>query len=193
MLVMLKPAEEATLLELNRAIRLTLNPPATPAEQRVAELGSLASLLNPLPPRAGVGFPRLPRKDYDRLRSATATSSATLVKRYGSWHAACYAAYGLQPDGRGTGPGRPWPSPYGRPAPKPYTREEVLAALRQCQHDLGRRASNNVYARWRRAKKKEAHRHGTTVRLPSLPVIYRYYPAARGGWNTALRDAGLKS
>jgi hypothetical protein len=192
MLVMIKPAEEATLVELNRAIRLTLNPPATPAEQRLAELGSLASLLNPLPPRAGFGFPTLARKDYDRLRPATATSSATLVKRHGSWHAACYAAYGLQPDGQWTGPGRPRPSPYGRPAPKPYTREEVLAALRQCQHDLGRRANNNVYERWRREKKKEAHRRGTTVRLPSAPVTYRHYPAARGDWNTALRDGGLQ-
>jgi hypothetical protein len=192
MLVMTKPTEDATLLELERAIRLTLNPPTTPAEQRLAELGPLASILNPLPPRAGFGFPTLPRKEYDRLRPATATSSAVLVKRYGSWHAACYAAFGLQPDGRWTGPGRPWPSSHGRPATKPYTREEILAALRQCQRDLDRRPTAKVYDRWRRAKQAGAHRRGTTIRLPSLPAIYRYFPAARGGWNSALRDAGLQ-
>jgi hypothetical protein len=43
MLVMTKPVEDSTLLELDRAIRLTLNPPAKPAEQRLAELGFLAA------------------------------------------------------------------------------------------------------------------------------------------------------
>jgi hypothetical protein len=192
MLVMTKPAEDATLLELDRAIRLTLNPPTTPAEQRLAELGSLASILNPLPPRPGFGFPTLPHKEYDRLRPATATSGSVLAKRYGSWNAACYAAYGLQPDGRWTGPGQPWPSSYGRPATKPYTRDEVHEALRQCQHDVDRRPTTKVYDRWRREKSADARRRGTKIRLPSPPVIYRCYPAARGGWNSALRDAGLQ-
>lgn len=191
-LAMTKPVDDSTLAELNRAIRLTLNPPASTAKQRLAELGFLASLLNPLPPRQGFGFPTLQRKEYDRLRPATATSSAALVKRYRSWSAACYAAYGLQPDGRWTGPGRPWPSQHGRPSIKPYTRPEVLTALRQCQRELGRRATDNVYARWRREKQKDALKRGTTVRLPSVPVIYRHYPAAHGGWNSALRDAGSK-
>lgn len=189
-LAMTKPVDDSTLAELNRAIRLTLNPPASPAEQRLAELGFLASLLNQLPPRQGFGFPALQRKEYDHLRPVTATSSAVLVKRYGSWSAACYAAYGLQPDGRWTGPGRPWPSPHGRPAIKSYTREEVLTALRRCQSDLDRRPTTNVYERWRREKQNDALKRGTTVRLPSVPVMYRHYPAARGGWNCALRDAG---
>jgi hypothetical protein len=192
MLVMTKPVEDSTLLKLDRAIRLTLNPPARPAEQRLAELGFLAACLKPLPPRPGFGFAVLQRKEYDGLRPATAPSSAVLVRRYGSWHAACYAAYGLQPDGRWTGPGRPWPSSRGLAAPRSYNREEVHAALRQCRSDLNRRPTTNVYDRWRREKLDDARKRGTTLRLPSVPVIYRYYPAARGGWNSALHKAGLK-
>lgn len=192
MIAMTKPADDRTLAELDRAIRLTLNPPRRPAEQRLAELGFLAPLLNQIPPRQGFGFPVLQRKEYDRLRPASATSSAALVKRYGSWNAACYAAYGLQPDGRWAGPGRPWPSSRGRPAMKSYTREEVLAALCQCQRELSRRPTAVVFARWRREKRDDARKRGTRVRLPSVPVLYRYYPSARGGWNSALRDAGLQ-
>ena len=90
MLVMTKPVEDTTLVELDRAIRLTLNPPAKPAEQRLAELGFLAACLNPLPPRPGFGFAVLQRKEYDRRRPATAPKSAVLVRRYGSWYAACF-------------------------------------------------------------------------------------------------------
>ena len=190
---MTKPVDDSTLAELNRAIRLTLNPPASTAKQRLAELGFLASLLNPLPPRQGFGFPTLQRKEYDRLRPATATSSAVLVKRYRSWNAACYAAYGLQPDGRWTGPGRPWPSPHGRPAIEAlHTRQRYSTALRQCQRELGRRATDNVYARWRREKQK---RRAETRDNSPAPIGPRHLPAlprSPGGWNSALRDAGSK-
>jgi hypothetical protein len=177
------------LIELNRAIRLTLNPPTKPAQQRLAELGFLAERLNSIPPRQGFGFAVLQRNEYDRLRPSSAPSSAVLVKRYGSWNAVCCAAYGLQPDGRWTGPGMPWPSSRGRPATTSYGREEVLAALRQCRNDLRRRPTSDVFERWRRDKLNDARRRGITLKLPSIPVIYRHYPAARGGWNSALRDA----
>jgi hypothetical protein len=193
MLVMTKPVEDSTLVELDRAIRLTLNPPVKPAEQRLAELGFLAACLNPLPPRPCLGFATIQRKEYDRLRPVAAPRSATLVRRYASWLATCYAAYGLQPDGRWTGPGKPWPSSRGHPAAMRYTRTEVHDALRQCGSDLNRRPTSDVYGRWRRDKIADARRRGTTLRLPSVSVIYRYYPSVRGGWNSALRDAGLQS
>lgn len=193
MLVMSKPVEDATLVELNRAIRLTLNPPVKPAEQRLAELGVLAARLNPLPPRQGFGFATIQRKEYDRTRPAAAPRSAVLVRGYGSWLAVCYAAYGLQPDGSWTGPGKPWPSSRGHPAAMRYTRMEVQDAVRQCGAELHRRPTSSVYQRWRRDKLADARRRGTTLRLPSVPVIYRHYPSVRGGWNRALQDAGLQS
>jgi hypothetical protein len=191
LLAMADGLDDGGLAELGRAIKLTLNPPTTPTEHRVAELGFLASLLNNIPPKHGLSFAVVQRKEYDQLRPATATSSAILVKRYGSWNSACYAAYGLEPDGRWTGPGRPWPSSRGYPAEKGYTREEVLGALRQCNRELGRRPTANVFARWGREKRQEARRRGMSARLPSVRVVYRYYPSSRGGWRTALRDAGL--
>jgi hypothetical protein len=109
LLVMMKALDDGSLAELERAVRLTLNSPPGPAERRLAELGFLASLLNEIAPRHGLGFALLARKRYDELRPATETSSAVLVRRYGSWTAACYAAFGLQPEGRWLGPGRPGP------------------------------------------------------------------------------------
>ena len=55
-------------------------------------------------------------------------------------------------------------------------------------HGLGK--TKRVLAIAGAEKQKDALKRGTTVRLPSVPVIYRHYPAARGGWNSALRDAG---
>jgi hypothetical protein len=190
LLVMIKVLEDGNLAELARAVRLTLDPPPSPAKRRLAELGFLASLLNATPPQRGRGFAVLERRQYDKLRPTSATSSAALVRRYGSWHAACYAAYGLSTDGRWLGRGRPWPSSRGRPGVEPYKREEVLAALQQCQRELGRRPSVTVFTRWSREKRRDARKRGAAARVPGPAVVYRYYPSERGGWIAALRDAG---
>ena len=182
---------DGSLTELAWAIGLTPDPPKSPASRRLAELGFLASLLNRIPPQPGIGFALISRKRYDELRPAGATSSAALVGRYGSWNATCYAAYGLQADGRWLGPGRPWPSKRGRQGVKIYTREEVLEALRQCQRKLGRRPSQQVFERWSRERRRDAHKRGTSARIPGSSVVYRYYPSERGGWPRALRDAGI--
>jgi hypothetical protein len=188
----MKVLDDGALTELARATGLMLDPPKSAAARRLADLGFLASLLNRIPRRPVIGFAILSRKRYDELRSTGAPSSAALVRRYGSWNAACYAAYGLQPDGRWLGPGRPWPSTRGRPGVKScYTREEVLAALRQCQLELGRRPSEQIFTRWTHEKRRDAQARGARVRLPSPSVVYRYYPRARGGWPRALRDAGI--
>jgi hypothetical protein len=190
MLAMMQALDAPSLAELERAIRLTLEPPARPAERRLAELGFLASILNGTPLPKGLGFALVERKQYDKLRLPTATSSAVLVRRYGSWNAACYAAHGLQPDGRWLGPGCPRPSSRGSSGGKPYTRKEVLAALRQCQHELGCRPSGQVFTRWARERRRDARQRGAAARYPGPGVVYRYYPSVRGGWTAALRDAG---
>jgi hypothetical protein len=190
LLVMMEALDDGSLAELERAVRLTRNSPPSPAERRLAELGILALLLNEIAPRQALGFALLARKQYDELRPATGTSSAALVRRYGSWNAACYAAFGLQPEGRWLGPGRPWPSQHGSPSVKPYSREEVLAALRQCQRELGRRPSVPVFTRWTREKRRDARQRGAAARLPGPSTVYRYYPSLRGGWTAALRAAG---
>lgn len=190
LLAMMSALDDESLVELARAIRLTLEPPPSPAARRLAELGFLASILNETPPGQGLGFALLDRKRYNELRPPTATSSAVLVRRYGSWTAVCYAAYGLQPDGRWLGPGCPWPSPRWASAMTPYTREEVLAALRRCQQELRCRPSGQVFTRWARERRREARQRGAAARLPGPNVVYRHYPSMRGGWAAALRDAG---
>ena len=190
--VMLDHLNQEALAELARAMECSLRPVPTPAQRRVAELGFLASLLNEIEPAPGWSFSMIERWRYDELRNAEAPSSALLVRRYGSWRGACYAAFGLQSDGRWIGPGRPWPSTTpNRRYEWRYTRDDALKALRECADDLGRRPSDHVYRRWRREKRREAHRKGMIVRLPSAGVIYRLYPRTRGGWNRALADARL--
>jgi hypothetical protein len=68
-------------------LSLTLDPPLSPREQRLLELGFLASILNQTPVREGIGFAVIERKDYDKVRPASAPSSAVLVRRYGTWTA----------------------------------------------------------------------------------------------------------
>lgn len=195
-LAMLEIASERTRREIQKLLAAELQPPPTAAEQRLAQLSFLSSLINgPIP--AGLEFGECKREEYDKLRPLTAPSSRHLVETYGSWPRACRAAYGLQEDGSTTGPGRPWPGARrGEPRPDQYTREEVIAAVRRCAAELSAAGITSAptswqYDEWVRRHKMEAERRSQTVRLPSAAVVYRLFPTRCTGlsrWQVVLRS-----
>ncbi len=186
--VLLDSCSGDELVELEHALRLTLNPQPTPAMRRVAELGALASILNTLKPDVGFDFPTVTREFYDATRPSGAPSSSTLVKRHGAWITVCGRAYGLQPDGTWTGRRHPWAAVRG-PRPHPYSHGESRAALQLCHESLNRYPAITVYAPWRLAELERARLQGRDLRLPSERAIYRLYPSEVGGWPAAVTDA----
>jgi hypothetical protein len=193
---MLAELEPPVLLELKRALELKLAPRRSKAAERVAQLGFLAELLDEHAPRRAEGAPpRVPRELYDRSRPAAAPRSERLVELYGSWLKACRAATGLLPDGRWTGPSKPWPNPtLGRRMSKDYALDEVRQAIRTCALQLGRRPTAEDYRRWRDAKLRRARRAGRAdhCRLPPLSSIYLRYRAGENRWRIALDDAVIR-
>jgi hypothetical protein len=162
----------------------------TPAERRAAELGAVAAFLRDAEPELGLGYPIPLRIDYDRSRPAAAPSSRTLVRRYGSWHAVCAAAFRVAPDGtydrtnRGWLGNQPWPpwnlDIHGRPR---YTRDEVIDAVRQCGAALGRVPNHTTYRYWAAVKRRDARGRGIDLRLPCWTVFRRLFP--EGGFYAA--------
>ena len=191
---MLDALEPAAILELERALRLRLQPTQSKAEQRVELLGFLAELLAQPLTDSTRSTGRVSRRHYEQERPESAPQAQRLVELFGSWQRACRAANGLLPDGRWTGRANPWAQPVrGRPRAKPYTKDEVRAALRACALELGRRPTFTDYDRWREEKRKhgdrvEGHR---TRRLPPQRTIYRLYPTGANRWRLALADAGI--
>ena len=107
------------------------------------------------------------RDTYDTRRPEGAPSSKTLVRTYGSWHAVCSRAYGLNPDGTYDRKARtwplsqPWPNPHrGKRIPESYTLDEVLAGIRLCASSTGHRPSSQIYER-------SSARHGRTRTHPT--------------------------
>lgn len=188
---MLDQLDEPSLVELERAILLTLHVAETPSERRIAELGFLASLLAKQKRRPNHRAAYIERDDYDRLRPPEAPLSARLIERYGSFRAACWHAYGLLEDGRWLGPSRPWPTVgVGEYRVRAYSREEVLDSIRQCARELRLTTINSTdYFRWLAAKRRNARLQGREIRLAGQTAIYRHFPVSSGGWNAAVRAA----
>jgi hypothetical protein len=195
---LLAQLDRAALSELEWAVAVKLDPPATPTQDRARELGSLAQLLNQRPPEPGLGFPLIRRSEYDIARSPGAPSSATLVRRYRSWHATCSAAYLVDPATGHYDPrnrpwrlNQPWPHPQrAKPKVRTYTRVEVLDAIRACATSLERRPSLPRYLRWARHQRRQARGLGEACRYPTLSVLYRFFPPDEGGFPAA-REAAL--
>jgi hypothetical protein len=196
--------------ELERALSGELAPRLTPAQRRLAELGHLAALLDararfagtPLGPgqhswRAAppvdarkVAMPHVKRTLYDRTRPAGSPPAETVAERYGGWHAACRAAYGLQPDGTYFGFGQPRPPPFrGRGSrPSAYTEAEALDGIRRCARALGRRPTSTSYRAWVAERALNARRAGRP--RPRL-ADYNTLRALFGGWPQALAAAAI--
>jgi hypothetical protein len=196
-IAMLETLEPLALAELERALRLRLDPPETAAERRVAELGFLATLLAELPPAVGLrALPQLERQVYvhrQPLEAPDAPDARRLVERYGSWLRVCRAAYGLLPDGRTRGEAAPYSNQSrGRKRVSKYTREEVVEAIRQCANDLGRVPSSNGYQHWGFELKRAARQRGEKLpRIPDIKIVYRFYPKGDNRWRLAVADAQL--
>lgn len=199
---MLAALTPEALAEVERALLLDLRPQPSAAEQRVAELGALAEMLHEIRPPGAINRadpdaaqrrtrtipPGLRRETYDAVRPLHAPSSEVLVGRYGSWAKARRAAYGLLPDGRYLGVGRPWPQ-VTLPERVIYTREDSERAIRRCALDLGRHPSSTFYDRWQRAKKARlAPTAYARERIPGLKRIMQLY---KRSWIAAVTAANI--
>jgi hypothetical protein len=162
----------------------------TPADRRAAELGPLGAFLRHETPEPGLAYPVPNRIDYDEARPEGALASRTLVRRYGSWNAACASAYLVADDGTYDRPSRHWkgnqPWPHwnlhirGRPR---YSRDDAVAAIRMCGEALDRIPNAATYHYWAGVKRIEGRRRGIDVRLPTPLVFTRLFP--NGGFYAA--------
>lgn len=187
---MITTLEPLALAELERALRLTLSPPETPAERRVAELGLLARLLDEHPDARRRQF--VARSLYDERRHADASKSPDskrLVERYGSWQRLCRAPSSIRPDGRLHGKHLAYNNETrGRRRTSPYTRDEAQKAIPRCALELGRVPSSTVYQRWVTDVKRASRKAGVELpRLPDLRTVYRFYKQ----WKRAIAAAQI--
>lgn len=157
--------------ELERALRLTIRPAAIdPVDTRVQELGALAELLVAEGEQAGdpddwPGVPIVARRRFEQLHGQSQADA--MVRRYGSWLAACRAAASLRVDGRCAGPGRPWViRPAVRDGHFRWTADACLSFVRQCALELGRRPTSKEYNRWRRQLTETPGRQNTRAPWP---------------------------
>lgn len=195
-LSMLRAAPAATRGEIHGLLAAELAALPSAQELRLAELGFLASLLSE-PPSTGCEFGTCERIYYDQRRPKHEPSSRQLVERYGSWPRACRAAYSLDTGGIRRGSSKPWPTTDRGKHREPFTRDEVLAAVRQCAEELRRagligQPTSWQYDEWVRRSKFEAKRRGQEARLPYARAIYLRFaerPRGRSRWHTILRAA----
>jgi hypothetical protein len=173
MLVALDPPQ---LELLARKLHEKLHAPMPAAEQRWQELGLLVSVLDELPQPPEV-LPYVQRKIYEdrrRLLRGAALPATELVRRHGSWKRACYAAWGLLPDGRNAFGGQPWhESQKGKPVRPPFTEAECVRSLRQCAAAIAHVPTSREYFRWRQAHIRHARARGKHPRLATVRAILR--------------------
>jgi hypothetical protein len=185
-------ASEDALRELERGLRWHLYKPAEAPTRRRRELGFLRDLLSEQRTIGG-DLAYVERLTYDARRPPDAPTSERLKKRFGSWAMACASASALDDDGtyrRGvTNP------PVERHLVRyalPYTRNECLAAIRECAVGLGRVPSSQDYVVWRRLRCSVLRSRGMTPRIPHCYVIYRFFPESTSydtRWRAAIDAA----
>lgn len=207
----LEPLAQA---EIHRALHAQLHPEPVAGQWRVKNLGPLARMLDRWPDFMGrqpdpdeelwwdgkpwPGVPVIPREVYDQHRPPGAPDSRRLVqqlggKESGGWLMVCRAAYGLLPDGRYLGCGRPRPmhrmldgGKRGRPLWDP---DRCAQAVRRCALDIGRVPSSSDYTRYQRAKARRLNdpdrlRFG----LPTVQTVQNHL----GPWPRVLRAARVQ-
>lgn len=202
--------------ELARVLQLQLGQAPALSEQRVADYGALAAMLDeqaarqglaaprgrgPAPATAAGGeepateagrwvlarFPVIDRATYDARRPAGAMSSRRIVERFGgSWRRACRAVWGLRQDGRYGGHGQPWQSGVKGAPRVRYSDDECLDAVRACAQHFNRVPTTSLYIRWTRLQKARARQTGAAA--PRLPD-YNSLHKRLGGWPEILAKA----
>ena len=203
--------------QLSHALHAQLNPRATASQQRVGELLPLAAMLDELAASDGIApavgggkatwrptpagatgatgalavdqFPVVEQVRYDQLRPAGAPSGEELARRFGTWVLACRAIWGLRADGRYSGLSKPWTNgTRGKKRQPRYSRDEAVAAIRECALAYGRRPTSGLYIDWSARRRAHARAGGTPP--PRLPA-YKHYHDTYGGWPRALALAGI--
>lgn len=202
--------------ELARALQLHLGQAPARSEQRVADYGALAGMLDEQAARQGLAAPRgrglapatasggeepatetgrwvlarfpvIDRAVYDARRPSEAMSSRRIVERFGgSWRRACRAVWGLRQDGRYGGQGQPWQSGVKGAPRVRYSDDECLDAVRACAQHFNRVPTTSVYIRWTRLQKARARQSGAAA--PRLPD-YNSLRKRLGGWPEILAKA----
>jgi hypothetical protein len=182
------------LTDVGIALHSRLYAPLTAKERRVADFGLLAVILDEelqLPDR----LPRIKQETYEQerdRRGQAAPSSETLVRRYGSWKRACFAAWTVRIDGsRAAG----WYGEFLAPvnhSTKAFTTDECVQAIHACASAIRRSPSSHDYLRWRGNLLRRARTSGADVRIPSVSRILKLLAPERGerdGWQLALAAA----
>jgi hypothetical protein len=111
--------------------------------------------------------PRVPRKDYDESRPGGVACSAVLVRRYGSWVAACTSAKAVGAKGRNAGGGKAWHTPEtGGHRGRDFTRDEVIDGVIEVAYKLERdpyELSSTAYYRYVAEMRRRARAGGATL------------------------------
>jgi hypothetical protein len=173
--VMLEGLELPQRELLARKLHEKLHAPPSAADGRWPELGLLASVIGELP-QPPERLPYVERQIYeDRRRLVRGGAPALqLVKRHGSWKRACYAAWGLLPDGRNAFGGQPWhESQQGKPVRVPFTESECIQSLRKCASAIAHVPTSREYHRWRQTHIRNARARGKHPRLATVNAILR--------------------
>lgn len=189
---MLAAAPSSALIEVGRALQAKLNQSTSPSEQRLGQLGLLATCVR-AEARAGRGWRAVTIESYEARRRLCpgAPSAETLARRYGSWKGTCRAASLLRTDGSVPRRGAWVAGVSARPRTKPYSRQECIDSVRAATV-IGRRPSSSAYAAWRRNRMARARASGEEIRLaPVRRILVELAPERdqRDGWRIVLEKA----
>jgi hypothetical protein len=189
---MLDRLDSTARQEFAQRLHQRVHAPEAAAERRLADLGFLTRLLDEQPQRPD-RLAYIERKTYEQrrpLEAPNAPLSARLVERYGSWHRACFAAWGLLNDGRNRfGTRRPPGTLPGRHRPPAYTADECFSSVRACAAALGKIPSSFEYHLWKIERTRRAKQLGQHVRLPHYRAVIRELAPdrpRRGGWTAVV-------
>ncbi|MCW2984201.1 MAG: hypothetical protein JWR63_1771 [Conexibacter sp.] len=139
--------------------------------------------------RDRIGTPVVDASLYDRLRPAGSPAAETLGRRFGGWHKACRAAYGLQPDGSTIGPGRPWATPVHASRGVPlYSEDGCIDAVRRCARSLLRVPSSQDYVMWQWAqRRRQPGKMPADLGLPAIGTVLKRFTT----WQAVLDAAAI--
>lgn len=188
---MIKVLPESATDELRRALYDLLHPAPTAVDWRLAHLSFLTSVLNEQP-QWTERAPYVARHLYDERRlkaRPAAPSSGQLQRLFGTWAAACMAAWGLMDDGRSWGARDPWPKP--RRHRQNYEVHEAVKSVARAAAVIGRVPSSIEYHEWAIVRRRLARDSGQDPR-PYVPynAVLRLVAPDRGkgeGWQLVRR------
>ena len=73
--------------------------------------------------------------------------------------------------------------------PTDYKKKHMVAALQWCRDELGFEPNSTQYFDWADKKRRHGIATGKQIDLPTRPVLYRLFPAEKGGYAAACARA----